>query len=242
MQKYLYILLAAGLLTGCAQKDDSTSKQDQLSTEEKATSETTEQPSTEEKTKKTQEEDIHDHEDVAFKDTESLKPGVKKTYPMTKLTTETIDKTIKVKDNDTVLYTEDTGHGIPTKPAGEGQEFHAILDVKFDNMTMYMLENGTFITADPKHVDVIKTDDNENKYPVFKMHEDDQKYLNSLDKKDPKYQDYVKYANSFGKRQYDYKREMLMHTAIHSVNNKTPGSLTIPEEHFKPFDVFRKEK
>ncbi len=239
MHKYLYILLAAGLLTGCAQKDDSASTQ---ATKEKVSSATTEQPSAEKNIQKTQEEDIHDHEDAAFKDTESLKPGVKKTYPLTKLTTETIDKRVRAKDNDTVLYTEDTGHGIPTKPAGEGQEFHAILEVKFDHMTMYMLDNGTFITADPQHVEVIKTGNSMNKYPVFKMHEDDEKYLKSLDQHDPEYQDYVKYANEFGKRQYDYKREMLMHTAIHAVNHATPGSLTIPEEHFKPFDVFKNEK
>ncbi|TDM03695.1 hypothetical protein [Macrococcus carouselicus] len=249
MKKYLYILVAAGVLAGCGQQSDtaSTPTKEQTSSEQATTeSPTTEQLSTEKpaevEKKKTQEEDIHDHKDTAFKDTESKAPGVKKTYPLTKLTTETVDKTIKVKDNETVLYTEDTGHGIPTKPAGEGQEFHAILDVTFKDLKMYMLDNGTFITADPQHVEVIKTGDHYNQYPVYKMHADDVKYLDSLNKEDPEYDAYVKYAEDYGTRQYDYKREMLMHTAIHEVNDATPESLTIPEEHFLSLDQFKAKK
>ncbi|GGB00140.1 hypothetical protein ERX37_08120 [Macrococcus hajekii] len=226
MKKYLYILLAAGILTGCSQTE-STEKTERATAENK---------------NKTQEEDIHDHTDTAFKDTESLSPGIKKTYPLTQLKTETIDNTIQVKDNETVLYTEDTGHGIPTRPAGEGQKFHAILEVTFEKLKMYMIENGTFITADPVHVEVIETGHSKNKYPIFKMHKDDVKYLNSLDHKDPRYKAYVKYAEDYGQRQYDYKREMLMHTAIHQVNNETPNSLTIPEEPFLSFEQFKQKK
>ncbi|KAA1042471.1 hypothetical protein ERX35_000895 [Macrococcus equipercicus] len=182
------------------------------------------------------------HHHHAFKDGQTIAVGKVKTYPLTKLKTTTIDHTIKVKDNDTIIYTEDTGHGIPTKPAGEGHTFHAILKVTYKQLSMYMLDDGTFVTADPKHVVVTEKGHHSNNYPQYKMHEDDVHYLNSLDKKDADYKSYKTYAQQFGQRQYDYTREMLMHTAIHAVNHQTPNSLEIPKESFQSFEAFKKAK
>ncbi|TDM12588.1 hypothetical protein [Macrococcus lamae] len=211
MKYFIYILLIT-LLAGCQQ-----------------TSSTTEKPT---------DTHVNSHEQ---RDGEELPVGQKKTYPLTKLKTETIDQTIKVKDNETIIYTEDTGHGIPTKPAGEGHSFHAILKAELKDMTMYMLDDGTFITADPKYILIEKEGRGKNIYPQFKMHEDDKKYLNSLDKKDVDYAAYKQYANQFGQRQFDYNRELLMHTAIHAVNHRTPDSLEIPKETFKSFEAFKNE-
>lgn len=173
---------------------------------------------------------------------ESQKPGVTKKYPVKGITTKTISEIIKVKDNKTIIYTEDTGHGIPTVPAGEGHEFYAISEVKYKDMAMYMLQDGRFVTADPKHVEVVSQNDDEHYYPIYKMHEDDEKYLASLDKNDPDFKAYEQYTKDFGQKQFDSKRELLMHTAIHQVNNQNEGTFVIKNEPFKPFDAFKKSK
>ncbi len=164
-----------------------------------------------------------------------------KTYPLTKLKTTNVNQTVKVLDNDTMIYTEDTGHGIPTKPAGEGHTFHAILKITYNNLSMYMLDDGTFITADPKHVSVEQQNNGNPTYPHYEMHEDDAAYLNSLNKKDRDYKAYERYVKEFGKRQFDYQRELMMHTAINAVNHRTPDSFEIPKESFMSFEAFKQQ-
>lgn len=218
--KYLLYIMTIVLLAGCGTTQSNEKKTNETKTTETASSHT----------------EVHHS-----KNDQKLEVGTKKTYPITKLKTETIDKTIKVLDNKTIIYTEDTGHGIPTKPAGEGHEFHAILEATYKNMKMYMLEDKTFITADPKYVKVVKEGKEASYYPAYSLHEDDKKYLNTLDKKDPQYASYEKALKKFAERQYDYKRELLMNSAIYAVNGRTPDSFSIPEESFDTFEQYKKK-
>lgn len=219
--KYLLYIMIAVLLTGCGNNSNHSENK------------TTESPSTET-------HDSHSKTEHSGND-KKMDVGIKKTYPITQLKTETIDKTIKVLDNETIIYTEDTGHGIPTKPAGEGHTFHAILEATYKNMKMYMLEDQTFITADPKHVEVVKEGKSTNYYPAYTLHDEDKKYLESLNKNDAQYPAYEKALKKFAERQYDYKREMLMNTAIYAVNGRTPDSFSIPEESFDTFEQYKKK-
>lgn len=115
-----------------------------------------------------------------FGSVEKLRPGKIKKYPVKGVESKTISKVIKVKDNDTIIYSEDTGHGIPTIPAGENHEFTAISEVTYKDLKMYMLQDGRFITADPKHVEIVSSDKSAHFYPKFEMHEEDYKYLDTL--------------------------------------------------------------
>lgn len=216
--KYLSYILIAMLLVGCSNK-----------AEDQTTHTTSAVKAT---------DDEHSHH---ITDGKAIPVRTQKTYRLTKLKTETIDYQIKVKDNDTIIYTEDTGHGIPTKPAGEGHQFHAILKADYKKLSMYMLDDGTFITADPKHVSIIKKGRNSAAYPHFKLNPVDKKYLKSLNHKDKQYKNYIKYVNRFGTQQFDDKRELLMFTAIHKVNGKTESAVTLPDETFKSFESFKKK-
>ncbi|WP_414049374.1 hypothetical protein [Macrococcus animalis] len=177
-----------------------------------------------------------------FGEVKEIKPGTIKKYPVKGIVTKTISKIIKAKDNDTIIYSEDTGHGVPTIPAGEGHEFTAISEVNYKELKMYMLQDGRFITANPKHVEVVSSDDTSHFYPKFQMHKEDYKYLDTLNKKDPDYKAYEDYAIKFGSTQYDSKKELLMFTAIHQVNDKTEGSFVIEDTPFLSFEDFKKSK
>lgn len=173
---------------------------------------------------------------------EVLKPGFTKKYPIKGMQSETISKIIKVKDNDTLIYSEDTGHGKPTIPAGEGNKFYAISEIKYKDLAMFMLQDGRFITSNPKSIEIIRSNDEKHFYPKYEMHEDDQKYLERLNKKDPDYKAYEKYTKNFGQTQFDSKRELLMHTAIHQVNGKNEGRFVIEEALFQSFEAFKHKK
>lgn len=105
-----------------------------------------------------------------------------------------------------------------------------------------MLQDGRFITADPKHVEIVSSDKSTHFYPKFEMHEEDYKYLDTLNKNDKDYPAYEKYAKNYGTTQFDSKRELLMFTAIHQVNNKTEGSFVIEDTPFKSFEEFKNSK
>ncbi|MCU7556325.1 hypothetical protein [Macrococcus capreoli] len=171
-----------------------------------------------------------------------LKPGITKVYPVKGLKLKTMSSIIQSKDNDTIIYSEDTGHGIPTIPAGKDHQFIAIAEVTYQDLKMYLLQDGRYITANPKHVEIVKSDETAHFYPKFEMHQDDYKYLNTLDKSDPKYKAYEKYAINFGEKLYDSKKELLMYTAIHQVNGQTEGSFEIKEEPFQSFEQFKAKK
>lgn len=240
--KYLSTLFLSTtlLLTACNADQSSQDKK------EKSTESTTAAKSHKEKSSDTTNKNVETYTEQqakkVFGSVEKLSPGKIKKYPVKGVESKTISKVIKVKDNETIIYSEDTGHGIPTIPAGEDHEFSSISEVTYKDLKMYMLQDGRFITADPKHVEIVSSDKSAHFYPKFEMHEEDYKYLDTLNKNDKDYKAYENYAKKFGATQYDSKRELLMFTAIHQVNNETEGSFVIEDTPFKSFEDFKSSK
>lgn len=228
------------LLTACNADHSSQDKK------ESSTESTTETKSNKDKSSNTANKNVKPYTEQqakkVFGSVEKLSPGKTKKYPVKGVESKNISKVIKVKDNETIIYSEDTGHGIPTIPAGENHEFTAISEVTYKDLKMYMLQDGRFITADPNHVKIISSDKSAHFYPKFEMHEEDYKYLDTLNKNDKDYLAYENYAKNFGATQYDSKRELLMFTAIHQVNNETEGSFVIEDTPFKSFEDFKSSK
>lgn len=240
--KYLSTLfLSTTLLLTACNADQSSQDKKEKSTESTSAAKSHKEKSSD-STNKSDKPYTEQQAKKVFGSVEKLSPGKIKKYPVKGVETKTISKLIKVRDNETIIYSEDTGHGIPTIPAGEDHEFSAISEVIYKDLKMYMLQDGRFITADPKHVEIVSSDKSTHFYPKFEMHEEDYKYLDTLNKNDKDYPAYEKYAKNYGTTQFDSKRELLMFTAIHQVNNKTEGSFVIEDTPFKSFEEFKNSK